>query len=79
MVFSPDLLTDSNWAYLQSQGVRPEIQDDANPGGGQAVAAMGAQVGGLYRGGAQPGGSQAQRGGQPQGGKHAEKEVFDRL
>ena len=78
MVFSPDLLTDSNWAYLQSQEVRKDIQDDANPGGIQVAAATGVQVGGLYRGN-QPGGSQAQRAGQPQGGKQAEKEVFDRL
>ena len=56
MVFSPDLVADSNWAYLQSQEVRKDIQEDAYLGGGQVTAAAGAQIGGLYRGG-QPGGS----------------------
>jgi hypothetical protein len=80
LAFSPELLTDGNWAYLQSHGIkgRENVQDDVGPGGSQTTAAAGTQVGGLYRG-SQPGGSQAQRGTQSQGGKQAEKEVFDRL
>ena len=70
LAFSPELLTDSNWAYLQSHSIkgREDVQEDASLGGGQVTVAAGAQAGGLYRG-SQPGGNQAQRGAQSQGGK----------
>ena len=56
MVFSPDLLADSNWAYSFSMEQKKDIYEDAYPGGGPVAAAVGAQGGGLYRG-SQPGGS----------------------
>lgn len=78
MVFSPDLLQDSNWAYLNSQEVEKNVTVDVSLGEGQASAAKSSAHGNLFRG-SQPGGAQAQRSGQPQAGKHAEQEVFDRL